>query len=65
MGKLGCELWGFIGFVVDVILRKVERYSGESGDGINLREISRDQLVSKIQEKRIVTLATALVALER
>ena len=37
MGELRGELRGFVGFEVDVVRRNVERYSGESGDGFNLR----------------------------
>jgi hypothetical protein len=65
VGELGGELWGFIGLIVDVIRREVELHSRESSDSFNLGEISRDQFVSSIPAKRVVTLAVALEAPEK
>jgi hypothetical protein len=38
MRKLGSELWGLVGRVVDVIRRGVELDSGENSSGFNLGE---------------------------
>jgi len=65
MRKFGGELWGPVGLVVNVTLRGVELDSGENGDGFNLGEISRDQLVQRIPERGWDTLEVATEASAR
>jgi hypothetical protein len=63
--EFGGELWGLVGLVVDVIRRGVELDSSENGDGFNLEEISRDQLVPRMPAKSLGTLEVADAASEK
>jgi hypothetical protein len=57
MRELGRELGGLVGLVVDVIRRCVIRDPREGGDGFDLQDISRYQLISRIAWKSSDTLA--------
>jgi len=50
---------------MDVISRSVERDASENGGGLNLREISTDQLVPMMLEQGLNTIGVAAAASAR